>query len=78
MVVDALGRVAEIGQQVAFGEANKGAHPLRIGTIVKVSDKTVTVEYERAPARWERRDLCVQMIKDTARRSSGAFVQVSV
>ena len=74
MVVDALGRVAEIGQQVAFGEANKGAHPLRIGTIVKVSDKTVTVEYERAPARWERRDL--DMIKDTARRSSGAFVQV--
>lgn len=76
MVVDALGRVAEIGQQVAFGEANKGAHPLRIGTIVKVSDKTVTVEYERAPARWERRDLGT--IKDTARRSSGAFVQVSV
>lgn len=74
MVVDALGRVAEIGQQVAFGEANKGAHPLRIGTIVKVSDKTVTVEYERKPARWERRDL--GMIKDTARRSSGAFVQV--
>lgn len=74
MVVDALGRVAEIGQRVAFGEANKGAHPLRIGTIVKVSDKTVTVEYERAPARWERRDL--GMIKDTARRSSGAFVQV--
>lgn len=74
MVVDALGRVAEIGQQVAFGEANKGAHPLRIGTIVKVSDKTVTVEYERTPARWERRDL--GMIKDTARRSSGAFVQV--
>lgn len=74
MVVDALGRVAEIGQQVAFGEANKGAHPLRIGTIVKVSDKTVTVEYERTPARWERRDL--GMIKDTARRSSWAFVQV--
>ncbi|UFK09495.1 hypothetical protein KPPK1081_29 [Klebsiella phage KPPK108.1] len=74
MVVDALGRVAEIGQQVAFGEANKGAHPLRIGTIVKVSDKTVTVEYERAPARWGRRDL--GMIKDTARRGSGAFVQV--
>lgn len=74
MVVDALGRVAEIGQQVAFGEANKGAHPLRIGTIVKVSDKTVTVECERAPARWERRDL--GMIKDTARRSSWAFVVV--
>lgn len=74
MVVDALGRVAEIGQQVAFGEANKGAHPLRIGTIVKVSDKTVTVEYERAPARWERRDLGT--IKDTARRSSWAFVVV--
>lgn len=74
MVVDALGRAAEIGQRVAFGEANKGAHPLRIGTIVKVSDKTVTVEYERGPARCERKDFGLG--KNTARRSSGAFVQV--
>lgn len=74
MVTDALGRAAEIGQRVAFGEANKGAHPLRIGTVVKVSDKTVTIEYERGPARWERKDLGI--IKDVARRSSGAFVQV--
>lgn len=74
MVKDAVGRVAEVGQKVAFGQANRGAHPLIVGTISKVSSKTVTIEYERVAVRWSDKERVV--VIDSAQRNSGAFVQV--
>lgn len=74
MVKDAVGRVAEVGQKVAFGQANRGAHPLIVGTISKVSPKTVTIEYERVAVRWSDKERVV--VIDSAQRNSGAFVVV--
>lgn len=76
MVKDAVGRVAEVGQKVAFGQANRGAHPLIVGTISKVSSKTVTIEYERVAVRWSDKERVV--VIDSAQRNSGAFVVVQV
>lgn len=74
MVMDAVGRLAEVGQKVAFGQANKGAHPLRVGVISKVSAKTVTIEYERIAKRWS--DGAEIVLTETAQRGAGAFVVV--
>lgn len=74
MVKDAVGRVAEVGQKVAFGQANRGAHPLIVGTISKVSSKTVIIEYERVAVRWSDKERVV--VIDSAQRNSGAFVVV--
>lgn len=74
MVMDAVGRPAEVGQKVAFGQANKGAHPLRVGVISKVSAKTVTIEYERITKRWS--DGAELVLTETAQRGAGAFVVV--
>lgn len=74
MVMDAVGLPAEVGQKVAFGQANKGAHPLRIGVISKVTAKTVTIEYERTTKRWS--DKAEVVLTETAQRGSGAFVVV--
>lgn len=74
MVMDAVGLPAEVGQKVAFGQANKGAHPLRIGVISKVTAKTVTIEYERITKRWS--DKAEVVLTETAQRGSGAFVVV--
>ena len=74
MVIDAVGRPAEVGQKVAFGQANKGAHPLRVGVISKVAAKTVTIEYERITKRWS--DGAEIVLTETAQRGSGAFVVV--
>ena len=74
MVKDAVGRVAEVGQKAAFGQANRGAHPLIVGTISKVSSKTVIIEYERVAVRWSDKERVV--VIDSAQRNSGAFVVV--
>lgn len=74
MVMDAVGRPAEVGQKVAFGQANKGAHPLRVGVISKVAAKTVTIEYERVAKRWS--DGAEIVLTETAQRGAGAFVVV--
>jgi hypothetical protein len=74
MVIDAVGRPAEVGQKVAFGQANKGAHPLRVGVISKVTAKTVTIEYERITKRWS--DKAEIVLTETAQRGAGAFVVV--
>lgn len=74
MVMDAVGRLAEVGQKVAFGQANKGAHPLRVGIISKVAAKTVTIEYERIAKRWS--DGAEIVLTETAQRGAGAFVVV--
>ncbi|QJI52605.1 hypothetical protein VLC6_31 [Klebsiella phage VLC6] len=74
MVMDAVGRLAEVGQKVAFGQANKGAHPLRVGVISKVSAKTATIEYERIAKRWS--DGAEIVLTETAQRGAGAFVVV--
>lgn len=74
MVMDAVGQLAEVGQKVAFGQANKGAHPLRVGVISKVAAKTVTIEYESITKRWS--DGAEIVLPETAQRGAGAFVVV--
>lgn len=74
MVTDAVGRRAEVGQKVAFGQANRGAQPLCVGVISKVTAKTVTIEYERTTKRWS--DKAEMVLTETAQRGAGAFVVV--
>lgn len=76
MVMDAVGRPAEVGQKVAFGQANRGAHPLCVGVISKVTAKTVAIEYERTTKRWS--DKAEVVITETAQRGAGAFVVVQL
>lgn len=45
-VVDCFGREAQVGQLVAFAQANRGAQEFIQGEIVKVNKKTVEIEDE--------------------------------
>lgn len=74
MVIDALGVPAEVGQRVVFGQANKGAQPLRVGVISKVTAKTATIEYECTTTRCS--DRAQITIVESAQRVSGAFAVV--
>ena len=45
VVLDAVGNVPNIGDRVVFAPAQRGAQEFVKGVIVKVSDKTVTIEH---------------------------------
>lgn len=76
-VIDALGRLAEAGQHVAFGEGGKGAQPLKVGVISKVNPKTVEIAWKRPAKRWESSEADSEgEVTRYTLRSSLAFVQV--
>lgn len=74
-VLDALGVVPKIGDRVAFGQGNKGAHPLLIGTISDVASKSVLIQWERAAhGQWEKQQYPTGWVKEQSRRLNAAFV----
>lgn len=75
MPKDVLGKEAQVGLSVAYGEASKGAKSLRLGTIVKVNPKTIDIVGREKPQPWERsRAGSDGLVEVTARRSDGAFI----
>lgn len=73
-LLDAQGVAPERGQRVAFGQANKGAHPLCIGEITDIAAKTVLIRWERPAERWERDRAPSGYVTEIARRGNAAFV----
>lgn len=73
-LLDAQGVIPVRGQRVAFGQASKGAHPLLIGEITDIADKTVLIRWDRPAERWESARAPSGYVAELTRRGNAAFV----
>ena len=77
VVVDALGTVAKVGDEVVMAQAGKGALEFIKGRIDKVNQKTVLIAHGRAM--WQELKREYQWVDDYSKHSprrAGCFVIV--
>lgn len=72
MVNDAFGVTAEVGMQVAFGKAQRGAQPLSVGEIISIGPKTVRIRQVKQVRHYQTRELMESI--EHHQRPNGAFV----
>lgn len=72
MVIDAFGVTAEVGMEVAFGKAQRGAQPLALGEIVSIGPKTVRIRQVKQVRHWQTREMMESV--EHHQRPNGAFV----
>ena len=76
VVLDAVGNVPNIGDRLVFAPAQRGAQEFVKGVIVKVSDKTVTIEHGALRYDLSTRKYVWKENVDFSKRKSGCFVIV--
>lgn len=74
VVTDAVGAISKVGDAVVFAPGQKGAQSFIKGVVTKVTEKTVTITYERRWHHWKTKE--VMKSDETVRRTSGCFVVV--
>lgn len=76
VVTDAVGVIANVGDTVVFAPGQKGAQPFIKGVVTKVTEKTVTITYERLSIHWKWKSKEVIKFDETVRRNSGCFMVI--
>lgn len=77
VIVDALGVVAEVGDDVVFAQASKGAQEFIKGRVAKVKQKTIIIAHGRNV--WNELKREFQWVEDYSAhspRKDGCFVIV--
>lgn len=76
VVLDAVGNVPSVGDRVVFAPAQRGAQEFVKGIIVKVNDKTITIEHGAFKYDLPTRKYVWQENADFSKRKSCCFVIV--